>query len=122
MRSLNILISAYACNPYLGSESQVGWNFISRMSKKHKITVLTSSKNKKDINSFFKRNPKNPKLKFIFIKHNRFSLMEKFWPPSLYWTYAIWQKKAFKMAAQVKQEKTFDVCHELAALGFRGPG
>ena len=38
---LNILISAYACNPYLGSESQVGWNFTSRMSKKHKITWYT---------------------------------------------------------------------------------
>ena len=119
---LNILISAYACNPYLGSESQVGWNFTSRMSKKHKITVLTSSKNKKDINSFFKRNPKNPKLKFIFIKHNRFSLMEKFWPPSLYWTYAIWQKKAFKIVEQLNKKEKIDLCHQLNMVGFREPG
>ena len=29
MKSLNILISAYACNPYLGSEPQGGLNVIS---------------------------------------------------------------------------------------------
>ena len=122
MKSLNILISAYGCNPYLGSESQVGWNVTSRISKKHKITVLTSSKNKKDINSFFKKNSKNPKLKFIFIKHNRFSLLEKFWPPSLYWTYAIWQKKAFKIAEKLNKKKKFDLCHQLNMIGFREPG
>ena len=65
---------------------------------------------------------KNPKLKFIFIKHNRFSLMEKFWPPSLYWTYAKWQKKAFKIVEQLNKKEKIDLCHQLNMIGIREPG
>ena len=122
MRSLNILISAYACSPYLGSEAQNGWNPALGISKKHKVTVLTALTNKKNINLFFKKNPKNPKLKFIFIEHNRFSLIEKLWPPSYYWAYAIWQKKAFKIVEKLNKKKKFDLCHQLNMIGFREPG
>ena len=122
MKSLNILISAYACNPYLGSEPQGGWNVISRISKKHKVTVLTALTNKKNINSFLKKNFKNPKLKFIFINHKRFSLIEKLWPPSYYWSYKVWQKEAFKIAEKINKKKKFDLCHQLNMIGFREPG
>jgi hypothetical protein len=54
MKKLNILISAYACNPYLGSENQVGWNIVYRLSKFHNLTVFTEYSNKINIDYFFK--------------------------------------------------------------------
>ena len=122
MKKLNILISAYACNPYLGSENQVGWNVVSRVSQKHNVTVIVSSTNKKDIKSFFKKNYKNKKIKFFFIDHDRFSLIEKIWAPSYYWSYKIWQKKAFIIARKLHNVKNFDLCHQLNMIGFREPG
>ena len=122
MKKLNVLISAYACNPYLGSENQVGWNVVSRISKKHNVTVIVSSSNKNDIRSFNKKNHRYRKIKFIFINHKRFSLIEKIWAPSYYWSYKIWQKEAFIIARKLHKIKNFDLCHQLNMIGFREPG
>jgi len=38
---LNILLCAYACEPGLGSEENVGWDTAVSLAKRHRITVLT---------------------------------------------------------------------------------
>jgi glycosyltransferase involved in cell wall biosynthesis len=119
MKKLNILISAYACNPYLGSENQVGWNIVYRLSKFHNLTVLTEYSNKKNINIFF--NNKKNKIKFHFIKRKRYFFLEKLWPPSYYWSYKTWQKKAFKKTTEIDLKK-IDLCHQLNMIGLREPG
>ena len=119
MKKLNILISAYACNPYQGSESHVGWNIVYGLSKFHNLTVLTEHSNKTDIKSFFKKKRNN--IKFHFIKRKRYNFLEKLWPPSYYWSYKIWQKNAYKITNQVNLKK-IDLCHQLNMIGLREPG
>ena len=119
MKRLNILISAYACNPYKGSENQVGWNIVYRLSKIHNLTVITEYSNKKNIDIFF--NKKKSKIKFHFVKRKRYSFIEKLWPPSYYWTYKTWQKKAFKITTEIDLKK-IDLCHQLNMIGLREPG
>ena len=119
MKRLNILISAYACNPYLGSESQVGWNIVYRLSKFHNLTVFTEYSNKINIDHFFKSKKKN--IKFYYIKRKRYHFLEKLWPPSYYWSYKIWQKEAFKITAEIDLKK-IDLCHQLNMIGLREPG
>ena len=47
---MKILISAYACEPDKGSESEVGWSWVKYLSKtKNKVFVITRSNNKKNI-------------------------------------------------------------------------
>ena len=75
MKRLKILINAYACNPYKGSEAQLGWNIISRLSKFHDLTVLTDHINKTDIDNFFKNKKNN--ISFNFVKRKRNSILEK---------------------------------------------
>ena len=122
MKKFNILISAYACNPYKGSEPSVGWGFVTRISKRHDVTALVASTNKKDIQSFYKKHKKNKKLKFIYIEHKRFTFIEKIWAPSYYWGYKKWQKDAFILSKKLTREKKFDMCHQLNMIGFREPG
>ena len=44
---MKILISAFACNPYQGSESGVGWAAICRVARNHDVFVLVDSLNKR---------------------------------------------------------------------------
>lgn len=44
-----IFVSAYACEPYKGSEVGVGWNWVLQMSRQFELWVLTRSNNREPI-------------------------------------------------------------------------
>ena len=46
---MKILISAIACNPYLGSENYFGWAAITALAQDHELWVLTSRRNQPDL-------------------------------------------------------------------------
>jgi len=47
-----ILATAYAINPYKGSEDGTGWNFISQIAKTHKCIAITRKNNQTAIEQF----------------------------------------------------------------------
>ena len=62
---MNILLSAYACEPFKGSEPAVGWNWALSLSKQgHKVYVVTRKNNQNNINRYFRNKPK--KIEFIY--------------------------------------------------------
>ena len=46
MTQPNLLLSAYQCGPGLGSVSQIGWEWYSRLAKQIPVTLLTHSRNR----------------------------------------------------------------------------
>jgi hypothetical protein len=55
-----ILISAYACSPYAGSEPGMAWGFISELSKHNEIHVITEHNlYKSQIENYLKNNSIN---------------------------------------------------------------
>ena len=52
-------------------------------------------------------NNKKNNISFNFVKRKRNSILEKIWPPSYYWSYAEWQRRAYKF---IKDNKNFDIC------------
>lgn len=124
VKKKNILISCYACSPYRGSEPGMGWNFVEHLSKYHSLDVIVEQdKWEKDINKELSNRPHLKKnLSFHFIRKRRNRWLRKIWPPSYYWYYAQWQKKAYKLALMLDREKNFDLIHQLNMVGFREPG
>lgn len=55
-RGLRIFVSAYACEPGLGSEIGVGWHWVLEMSKCFDLWVLTRESNRASIEAWFKKN------------------------------------------------------------------
>ena len=123
-KKLKLLISAYACSPYHGSEPGMGWNFISRISKFHDIHVIVEKRKwQKPINKYLASNPSfKQNLTFHFIDKKRNKSLRKLWPPSYYWYYKNWQKKAYKLALKLDKKEKFDVIHQLNMVGYREPG
>ena len=46
---MKVLVSAIACNPYLGSENYFGWSAVKALAKDHDLWVLTSRRNETDL-------------------------------------------------------------------------
>lgn len=120
---MKVLVSCYACSPYQGSEPGMGWNFVNCLSKYHELHIITEGKFETDIRRFFCENPEREKdFHFYFIWKNRHKKLRKIWPPSYYWFYKAWQKKAYKLAVELNDRERFDVIHQLNMVGYREPG
>lgn len=120
---MKILINCYACSPYKGSEPGMGWNFIKSLCRLHELHIITESKFQQDLNQYFEEHPEEkPFYHFYFIEKERHKKLRKIWPPSYYWFYKAWQKKALILAKTLDQKENFDVIHQLNMVGYREPG
>lgn len=118
---MKILINAYACSPYQGSEPGMGWNFVKCLSDRHELHVITECKYRDEIADYMAKHS-DTHIKFYFLKRTRLNLLRKIWPPSYYWTYKRWQKKALALAEELDKKEDFDLVHQLNMVGYREPG
>ena len=56
MQNRTILLTAYAVNPYKGSEDGMGWNMIYEIAKHNKVIAITRENNESAINKYCKEN------------------------------------------------------------------
>jgi len=119
---MKVLVSAYACEPNRGSEPEVGWRWMTEMSKYHEIVVLTRANNKEVIESYIMEHPQACRgIRFVY-----FDLSDSFkkWKKrlnihELY--YILWQRKARKKIDELLAEENFDLMHMVTFASFRYP-
>lgn len=124
---MNILISAYDCNPEYGSDSYIAWSYITNLSKYCKIFVLTKTDNKQDIENYFKVNefPYKKNIQFIYIDRVQgierimYKVSEQF---GVLAEYVRWQKPAYEKAKQLMDKQDIDICHHVTLDDFRCVG
>lgn len=121
---MNILISAYACEPGQGSEPGVGWNVVRELSKYHHIWVLTSHCHRPGIETELAR---NPQLKLNFIYLDPFGLQIN-WNPQekknqkwVYIHYYLWQIKAYFVSLSLHKKIDFDISHHVTYVKYTSP-
>lgn len=120
---MKVLVNCYACSPYQGSEPGMGWNFVKGLSAYHELHVLTESKFEPDLRRYMEEHPDElHSVHFHFISKERHKTLRKIWPPSYYWYYNKWQRKALALAKELDAKLDFDVVHQLNMVGYREPG
>jgi len=124
MKKYKILISCYACSPLRGSEPGMGWRFVKEISKHHEVHVIVEKEKwESDIKQYLTKYPDlATNLYFHFIAKKRNRKLRKIWPPSYYWFYKQWQKKAYQLAENLNNKENFDLIHQLNMVGYREPG
>src|SRR5882757_9053377 len=66
-RRKRVLLSAFACEPFKGSEPEVGWQWAMQIARFHDVTVLTQSKYRAPIERALKGLPgQQPKPEFLY--------------------------------------------------------
>lgn len=123
-KRLKVLLCCYACDPGYGSEPGMGWNFASHIAKKHSVHVLVEEEKFKDkLLTFAQEQPEAVQnITFHFIPKTRHRTLRKIWPPSYYWFYRQWHKRAYQYAKALDKAEDFDIIHHVTLSGFREPG
>lgn len=120
---LKVLISAYACNPNLGSEEGVGWGWISAIAQYHDLWVITNEAHRDDIEAAVRESPDRWRnVSFHYVPRTRWKPLEVVWPPAYLWTYQHWLRDAFETAKALHRRVGFDLMHQLTYVGYRVPG
>ncbi len=118
---MKLILSAYACEPNRGSEPGVGWEWATRLSGRHEVTVLTRANNRQVIDKHLGGEQTATHLTFIYVDLSDFWIRMKkkgILPVPLY--YLLWQLKA-RIAVHTRLRE-FDLVHHVTFNGFRFPG
>jgi glycosyltransferase involved in cell wall biosynthesis len=117
---MNLLLSAYACEPGKGSEPAVGWNWaLALMRRGHQVHVLTRSNNRAVIESA--EAARSPALTFHYYDLPLWCRLWKHWPGGLYLYYLLWQIGASRRADRLHARIRFDLVHHVTFASFRQP-
>ena len=118
---MNILVSAYACEPGKGSEPEVGWQWVHQISRFHETWVITRTNNQLLIEEGMRSSP-NPNLHFIYVDLPRWARFWKKGRRGVHFYYYIWQMMVYQRARELSQQHHFDIIHHITFINmYMGP-
>ena len=118
-----VLLLAYACSPYGGSEVAVGWNRAMQTREYFDTWVICGRREfEADIKRFVRQNGQIPGIHFYFLSRTRFEKWLWKLPMGFYAGYRSWQKRAYRLAVHLHAKYHFDIVHQVTWTGFREPG
>ena len=121
---MNILVSAYACAPNMGSEPGMAWNWIANIAKHCRVFVITEGEWQAEINLALNELPHRQNISFYYIpvSENIRKMCRNQGDWRFYYYYHKWQKKALSKAKEICGSEQIDILHQLNMIGYREPG
>ena len=118
-----LLLIAYACSPYRGSECAVGWHRAVGAAAAYETWVICEgSWCGPDIERYLSEHGKVPGLHFEFV-HKGPLLRALGRVPGLYYlAYNLWHRRAFAAAQRLHRQRPFSLVHQATFCGYREPG
>lgn len=113
MQKLKIFVSAYACEPGLGSEIGVGWHWVLEMSKHFELWVLTRESNRGTIEPWIAAHPEFSGIHFLYFDLPKWA---RFWKKGMRGVrtyYNIWQYCTNSIVKRTMRENDIKVFHHL---------
>ena len=108
---MNILLSAYNCDPTRGSESSHGWNWAYQLAKSgHRVWVLTVPPGKSNIEMFLAANS-TVSLTVIYVAQSHVPTF--LGPFCAILDCVLWQGQALRVARELNSKIEFDVVHHV---------
>lgn len=119
-RRLNILVSAYACEPDKGSEPGIGWNQVRQTARFHEVWVVTRSNNRAEIEKALALDPM-AKVHWIYCDLPRWLIFWKKGMRGARLYYYLWQLNALRLARKHHREIKFDIVHHVTFGNYWQP-
>jgi glycosyltransferase involved in cell wall biosynthesis len=110
MRRLRMLLSAYACEPGLGSEAGIGWHCVNAVAEHADVVVLTRESNRKAIED---AGHTGSSLTFIYYDLPRWLRVWKRGPRGARLYYVLWQFGIYFRARKVLRQQNIDAIHHV---------
>jgi glycosyltransferase involved in cell wall biosynthesis len=111
---MNILLSAYTCDPSRGSEQSVGWNWAYELtSAGHHVWVVTIPWGKAAIEKFLASTPM-PRLTVVYVDIPYFPVRFLVGKYSALVHSLLWQRHVLTVARELNSKVEFDVVHHVS--------
>ena len=110
---IKIFVSAYACEPGLGSEIGVGWHWVLEMSKHFELWVLTRESNRGTIEPWIAAHPEFAGIHFLYFDLPKWA---RFWKKGLRGVrtyYNLWQYCTNRIVKRTMQDNEIKIFHHL---------
>ncbi len=122
---MKVLLMAYECSPWRGSEWAVGWGRLLQAARFTEPHIITSEENFQALtrareqglvptNVHFYTPPPDARLRILSKRQALFAYN--------YRAYHHWQKLAFRLARELHSREHFDLVHQINVCTFREPG
>jgi glycosyltransferase involved in cell wall biosynthesis len=117
---MRVLVSAIACNPYLGSENYFGWAAVSCLGKEHELLVLTGRRNRTSLEKAQAEGMVPPNVRFFYAGQfkpwhpNRLLARIQSWQEYIHFS-----KDSLRVARELQQTETFDLVHHVTYTTWR---
>ena len=108
-----IFVSAYACEPGLGSEIGVGWHWVLEMSRYFELWVLTRESNRRTIEPWIAEHPEYAKIHFVYYDLPHWARRWKRGMRGVRIYYMLWQWLSDGVVKRTMQENGIDTYHLL---------
>jgi glycosyltransferase involved in cell wall biosynthesis len=119
VRRLNVLLSAYACAPGMGSEHGVGWSMVREMVRYHDVWVLTRQAHRANIERALRREPMP--ARFIYYDLPRSLTPWKRGARGVHLYYYLWQSGVCSTVRALRRAVRFDVIHHVTLAKYWAP-
>lgn len=120
MKPLKILMSAYACEPGVGSEPGVGWKVAREMSRRHEVWVITRINNGPVIEPELARDPA-PGLHFVYYDLPPWARFWKRRQRGVQLYYYLWQVGVYFVARRLCRRVDFDLAQHVTFVKYWAP-
>jgi glycosyltransferase involved in cell wall biosynthesis len=117
---MNVLMSAYACEPNRGSESAVGWNWVLQLSRFHDVWVVTRANNRGPIEAFLARTPL-PNVHWEYVDLPTAMRSLKKGEIGVHAYHYLWQILAYRRARHVHASVGIDIAHHVTFGRYWAP-
>lgn len=117
---MRVLVSAIACNPYLGSENYFGWAAVKCLGQDHELFVITGSRNRSSLEQARAEGLVPPNVRFFHAGRSK-----PWHPNSLLARIQSWMeyldfiKDSLKVARELQKQERFDVVHHVTYSTWR---
>lgn len=108
-----IFVSAYACEPGLGSEIGVGWHWVLEMSRYFELWVLTRESNRATIEPWIAQHPEYSGIHFLYFD---LPMWARFWKKGLRGVrtyYNIWQFCTNSIVKRTMRKESIKIFHHI---------
>ena len=116
---MKILLSAYACEPWRGSEPDVGFQTMLTLAAEHQVWVLTRSNNLASLRSYLESDDRSANITLVGLDLGRVPLRLKKWGVlGQLWYYDRWQKLAGVRGVELSDQVDFDVAYHITFAAY----
>ena len=122
MQQQKILLTSFACDPYFGSDEEVGWQWARELSARGlDITVITRASHQASIEKGIEEFEKCQNVRFEYVDIGWLHSILRRFNRRNHIYYYFWQIVAFFRARQLHQKLSFDLIHHVTWVSFRQP-